>query len=205
MNYKNLFLLLLLLPLVAAAQTPFAYLSFDSIRHQMPEYRVAEQNIAALKDKYEQEAKHNEEEFQRKFNDFIIGQRDFPQNILHKRQTELQNLMESAIAFREECQELLRKAREEMMNNIDQQIKMAIEVVSMEKGYAFVMNTDSDATPFINTSACTNITHDVLVKLGLADPIVEEPVQLAEPLPGETQQGGAVEETVEPADYEVQF
>ena len=41
-----------------------------------------------------------EDEFNRKYEDFLEGQRDFPQTILQKRQLELQQLMEKNIEFR---------------------------------------------------------------------------------------------------------
>lgn len=72
------------------------YLSYDSLLHQMPEYRVMEQNMQKLRAQYAAETSYNEENFKRMFTDFLQGQKDFPQPILLKRQQDLQVELEKA-------------------------------------------------------------------------------------------------------------
>ena len=43
----------------------FGYISYKSVYEQMPEYATAKAAFEELKAKYEAEAKHSEEEFQR--------------------------------------------------------------------------------------------------------------------------------------------
>lgn len=178
---KLIITLLLVLPLGASAQAIFGYLSYDIVRRQMPEYAVAEKEIANLQQKYEQEAQRSEEEFKRKFSEYLIGQKDFPENILLKRQTELQDLMEKSIAFREECQELLKKARTDIMKSVDDKIDQAVSAASTEANLAFVINTDTKAVPIVNSSLCADLTLPVLIKLGIVqpepkpEPVIEEP------------------------------
>ena len=97
MRRLSFILLLLLTCFAAQAQTQFGYVSYDQILKEMPEYAKATQDLATLKAKYEAEAQKGEEEFQRKFVDFLQGQKDFPQAIMQKRQAELQSLMDNGV------------------------------------------------------------------------------------------------------------
>ena len=73
------FILPLLLSCIAvSAQIQFGYISYEQILKELPEYAQATQDLAALKATYEEEAQKGEEEFQRKFVDFLQGQKDFP-------------------------------------------------------------------------------------------------------------------------------
>jgi len=150
------------------AQVRLGYLSYESVMQQMPEYAQAQQNLADLKAKYEQEATRGEEEMQRKFTEFLQGQKDFPENILVKRQAELQSLMETGIKFRKECEALLQKAEKEFMNDVYSRLNQAIQTVGLEGGYAAVLNTDNNQCPFINPALGDDVTNNVLAKLGIA-------------------------------------
>ena len=145
----------------------FGYLSYDNVLRQMPEYAMAQQNVANLKAKYDQEATRGEEEFQRKFSEFLQGQKDFPENILIKRQAELQALMESGLKFRQEASELLSKAEGELMATVQGKLNEAIQAVGTEGGYGYILNTDGNSCPYINPALGENITSLVLQKLGL--------------------------------------
>lgn len=162
--------LLVLLPMLAAAQVHFGYLSYNSVLKQMPEYQEAQKNLTELKTKYDQEAKRGEEEFQRKFSEFLQGQKDFPQNILVKRQTELQDLMDKAVSFREECQKLLSEAEQQMMDNMSKKLDSAINEVGMTSGLFVILNTDDHACPFLNPALGEDVTTRVLTVLGIVTP-----------------------------------
>ena len=102
-HMKKLFIagLLALLWAVAAvsarAQAKYGLVSYDSLLHQMPEYVEVQRKMAGLKQKYEAEAHYNEESFKRMFTEFLEGQKDFPQNIMLKRQRDLQEAMEKGL------------------------------------------------------------------------------------------------------------
>ena len=68
----------------------FGTLRYDSLLHAMPEYATMQTRLADLRAKYEQEVAYNEESFKRQFAEFLQGQKEFPQNILLKRQREMQ-------------------------------------------------------------------------------------------------------------------
>lgn len=154
----------------ARAQVKLGYLSYESVLKQMPEYAQAQQSLADLKAKYEQEATRGEDEFQRKFSEFLQGQKDFPENILVKRQAELQALMETGIKFRQEAQDLLTKAEKELMAGVHARLAEAIRTVGLEAGYGAILNTDNNSCPFINPALGEDVTAPVMRQLGLTIP-----------------------------------
>ncbi len=170
---RKLSLLLVLLPLCASAQMRFGYVKYAEVCRQMPQYEQAKQQLADLQAKYEQEAQRSETEFQRKFSEFLQGQKDFPANIMQKRQAELQDVMERGIAFRKEAQQLLSKAEKDLMQDVYNQLNAAITNVGMEQGYAFILNVDDNSAPYINPQMGDDVTDHVRVKLGILQSLPE--------------------------------
>ena len=128
-----------------------------------------------LKAKYDREAQRGEEEFQRKFAEFLQGQKDFPENILLKRQHELQDLLAKSIAFKEEAQKLLSQAEKDLQADMVYLLNEAIRAVGVERGYACILNTDGNTCPFINPAMGDDVTNYVKEKLQL--PISTTPEQ----------------------------
>lgn len=164
--YKKLLLVLaLLLPLQLLAQTHFGYFSYKTVTDSLPDMIAAKQSLDVLKGKYAAEIKRTEEEFNRKYADFLAGQKDFPQNILLKRQRELQQLMEAGIAFRKDCEKQLAEAEKNIYAPVKEKIQMAIVAVGTEGNYDFVVNTDANAFPFINSLRGEDVTMKIRAKL----------------------------------------
>ena len=135
---------------VAAPVLKFGYLSYDLALRQMPQYAAARQKVADLRTSYDKEAKRVEDEFNKKYEAFLEGQRDFPRTILLKRQTELQEYMQRNIAFKEEMQRELKKADTEAMAPLKEALKGVLDTLVSERGYAFILNTDGNAFPAIS-------------------------------------------------------
>lgn len=155
---RLLILLVCFLSLTAQAQTEtaavsvfrFGYLSYDSALYSMPDYAIAQQSLAELRAKYEAEQKRVEVEFNRKYEEFLEGQKDFPPTILRKRQTELKDMMERNIAFRQVGQQELRRAELDLMAPLRQRLSAVLAELANRRGLALILNTDSDAAPYIN-------------------------------------------------------
>ncbi len=168
-------LFLLLLPLTVAAQVKFGYLSYRTLCQELPQYVQAQKELNDLKTVYEQEATRGEEEFQRKFTDFLQGQKDFPANILQKRQAELQDLMDRGVKFRKEAERLLAEAEQSLLRDLYKKLDEAIVAVGMETGYAFILNIDDNACPFINPILGDDVSNMVRGKLGIPVILDERP------------------------------
>ena len=164
---KKFFLLLFVmtLPLLSHAQFKFGYFSYDKALRSMPEYAVADANMKDLRRKYEAEMKRVEEEFNRKYEEFLDGQRDFAPTILQKRQTELQELLKKNVAFKAESEKLLRQAEIDAMDPLRKKLQAAIQQVGAEGGYAFILNTDGDACPYIDPTMGEDVSEMVIKAL----------------------------------------
>ncbi|MBP5770792.1 MAG: OmpH family outer membrane protein [Bacteroidaceae bacterium] len=162
--------IVLMLPLTMLAQSQvvrFGYLSYNAVFEQMPEYKQSQKDFAALKEKYDAEATRAENEFQRKFAEFLQGQKDFPASIMQKRQAELQELMDKSINFRQKSRGLLRQAEKDMQQPIKSRLEEAIKAVGSELGLIFILNTDGNSCPYVQPEAGVDVTGPVLTKLGL--------------------------------------
>lgn len=163
MFMKKLLLLLsfMLLPFVADAQVlhlKIGYFSMDSVLHAMPEYVASQKNMADLTAKYEAETKRAEDEFNKKYEEFLDGQRDFAPSILKKRQAELQELMDKNVAFKKESLRLLDQARNEALASLKAKVNAEIKRMGETQGFVVILNTDGDAAPFIASTISENLT-----------------------------------------------
>jgi len=145
----------------------FGYLSFDNVMKQMPEYDTAMNDYKVLQERYAAEARRSEQEFNQKYVELLEGQKDFPENILKKRQKELQNLMEQGLQFRKEAERLLEKARKELMLPVEARLKAVLKSIGDEQGYAYILNTDGNNYPYINAQVGEDITAVVRARLGV--------------------------------------
>ena len=133
----------------------FGYLSYDE----------AQQTVASLRDAYERELERSEEVFSKQFSEYVDGQKTFPENILLKRQNELRQTMEQSLQFKREAKALLDEKEKEVMDALHVEVDRAIRAIGLERGYAFVLNTDGHACPFINVDLGEDITGLVLQRL----------------------------------------
>lgn len=140
----------------------FGYLSYDSALAAMPDYALVKQQLADLRQAYDAEMKRVEEEFNRKYEDFLEGQKDFPRTILLKRQTELQEMLQRNLQFKHEGLRELEQCEREMIAPLRSQLNEAIAKVAREKKLALVINTDANACPFIEPSMGEDVTADVM-------------------------------------------
>ena len=149
---KKLFLLIVLgvLSLTANAQTRFGYFSFDNVLKSMPDYVMAQRSIDDLRQKYDAEMKRAEDEFNSKYEEFLDVQTDLVPAILRKRQAELQEMMQKNINFKNESQRLLKQAEADAFAPVKNKLYNALTKVGQAQGYAFILNTDGDACPYVN-------------------------------------------------------
>ncbi|MBR2151030.1 MAG: OmpH family outer membrane protein [Prevotella sp.] len=161
-----LVLMMALMGLAGYAQTnvtsvKYGYLSYDSVMKAMPEYAQMQSELAELRSQYEAEQKRVEDDFNKKYEEFLDGQASFPKTILQKRQGELQEMLDKNIAFKKESQKMLCEAEANLQESFRGFINMAVETIGKARGYAFILNTDKDALPFINPEMGEDITKDV--------------------------------------------
>ena len=151
-------------PVVASAENPatpaakYGYLSYSQVLENMTEYKVAQQQLKELRNKYEMEAQYNEATFKRQFAEYLQGQKDFPQSIMLKRQRDLQEALEKSLAFREEAERLLKQAEAEVLAPIKSRLDNAIRMVGGAYNLDYIYNLDTNAMPYVNPVLVMDVT-----------------------------------------------
>ncbi len=143
----------------------FGYFSYSEALRTMPDYTIAQRTIDDLRAKYDKEMMRVEEEFNQKYELFLDNQQDFAPSIRHKRQAELQELMQKNMAFKEEARRLLKDAEDKAYAPLREKISAALQKVAREKGLAFILNTDGDAVPFVDPTTGFNVQADMSAAL----------------------------------------
>jgi outer membrane protein len=168
MKKTFLFLFLTVVSLAVSAQDAkdpvaikFGYLSYDSVMVSMPDYANFMTSMAQLREQYEAEQKRVENDFNKKYEEFLDGQATFPKTILQKRQSELQEMLDRNIDFKKQSQKMLSDVEANLMNTIKTTINTAVSTVAQKQGLAFVLNTDKEAVPFVNPALGEDITEAV--------------------------------------------
>ena len=124
------------------AQIRFGYLSYSQTLQSMPDYSRAKNNLDALRK-------------------LLEGMNDFAVSIRNKRQSELQELMEKNMAFKQEAQRLLKNAETDAMTPLREKLSAALAKVAQERGLAFILNTDGDALPYVDSTQGEDVTEYV--------------------------------------------
>lgn len=140
-------------------------LSYDSALKAMPEYALQQQKLAELKTEYDKELKRVEDDFNRKYEEFLDGQKEFPKTILYKRQTELKELMERNVTFKANSRRELAEAERAAMLPLRQKLNKLLAEMAQERGYALILNTDGDACPYVAPSMGEDISEAVIERL----------------------------------------
>ena len=78
--------------------------------------------------------------------------------MMQKRQAELRELMEKNIAFKAEATRLLQQAENDAYAPLKAKINEEAKKIGKQKGFAFILNTDNNAAPYLNEEMGENIT-----------------------------------------------
>ena len=144
-----------------ATTMKFGFLSYDSVRQSMKEYAEMQQQVATMRSAYEAEMKRVENDFNKKYEEFLDGQKNFPTTILQKRQSELQEMLDKNIAFKNESLRILNETEAQLLESINLMVKICVQQVGQKHGYAFILNTDADALPWLNPEMGEDVTEEV--------------------------------------------
>ena len=139
----------------------FGYLSYEAALKAMPENAAVLMKMDSLRSAFQEELQRVENEFNRKYEDFLEGQKDFPRTILLKRQTELQEMLQKNIQFKQQSIDELKQTETLLMAPLRTRLNAAIATVAREQRLALVINTDANACPFIEPTMGVDVTEAV--------------------------------------------
>ena len=152
-------------PAAAAAQLKIGLVSYSQALQAMPGYALTQQRLAELRAQYDKELKRVEDEFNRKYEEFLDGQKEFPKTILMKRQTELKELMERNVAFKANSLRELADAEVAAMKPLKEQLNGVLAEVAKKHGFVMILNTDADACPYIDPTMGVDVLPMVMEEM----------------------------------------
>ena len=106
------------LPLGAMAQTKFAHMNSQEVIVTMPEYTKAQADLDAMSKEYQTEMQRTQEEFNKKYQEFLAQADSLPKNIAERRQKELQDMAQRQEQFQQEAYQSMQKAQQDAMTPI---------------------------------------------------------------------------------------
>ena len=158
---KLIVLLLMILPLGAIAQEVKIAFCKNSKRCLCYAGGIwYGKQMADLNEKYRVELKQMQDEYQKKYSDFVAQQDSLTENIKLRRMQEIQDIQERMDNFVQVAQQDVQKKQQELLQPIQQKLHEAIQKVGEEKGYTYTIDPAAllytgtnavDATPFVRT------------------------------------------------------
>ena len=160
---KLIALLLVLLPFVGAAnaqEAKIAFVNTQEVFMALPEVADMRKQIDDLNANYQKELETMQNEFQKKYSDFISQQDSLTENIKVRRMQEVEDLRQRMDNFVQVAQQDVNKKQQELIAPIQQKMADAIKAVGTEQGYTYIIDPQVllytgpnaiDAPPFVKT------------------------------------------------------
>ena len=129
--------------LTTASAQKIAHIHLDSLSNLMPETKVAKGVAEAYFNDLKKTSGAMEEEFQKKYNDYLQAEAGMTDLVKKTKQEELQSLQTRMQDFNQQAQMDYQKKSAELTAPIMAKAKKAIEAVAKEGGYKYVLDTSA--------------------------------------------------------------
>lgn len=151
-----------------AAQTvqQIAFINSNELLEAMPDKIKASEQLMDLNNKYKEELKVMQNDYNKKYSDFISYQTSMADNIRLRRMQELYELERQINEFMKVAQEDIQNQEKALIEPLRQKIKDAIYQVGIEYGFVCIYDLANPAIAFVTPEA-TNATLYVRQKLGI--------------------------------------
>ena len=163
---KLIIFLLMMLPLgVFAQESKIAIVNTQEVIQAMTEFATMQKQMADMEAKYKNEMQVMQDEYNKKYSDFVAQQDSLTENIKMRRMQELQDMEQRTQNFIQISQQDFQKKQGELFTPIQDKLKNAIKAVGDEKGYTYILdpqivlyqgNTAVDATQFVKAKLGIN-------------------------------------------------
>lgn len=164
---KLIILLLMILPLgVFAQEAKLAIVNSQEVMMAMPEINAMQETLKQMNDKYMGEMKTMEDEYQKKYADYIAQQDSLTENIKLRRMQELSDIEQRVTNFTQVARQDMDKKQQELFAPIQDKVRNAIKAVGDEKGYAYILDSNPGMVLYTGNTAI-DATPLVKAKLGL--------------------------------------
>ena len=165
---KLIIAVLCCLPMGMMAQTTLKFGTVNSaeVIAAMPERAAAEQQLQDLSKKYEDEFVKIQEEFTKKYKEYMALGDTIPETIRARRMQEVQDSQSRIESFREMATQDIQKQQEALFAPVQQKLMDAIKAVGAEGKYTYIFDL---AYPIViyQGAPSEDVTPLVKAKLGL--------------------------------------
>lgn len=170
---KKIILILTFTFLSVFVQTTFAqtvqqiaFVNSNELLEAIPEKVAATNSINVLNQKYKEELQVMQNDYNKKYSDFISYQNSMADNIRLRRMQELYELERQINKFMKVAQEDIQNQEQALIVPLRQKVKDAINEVGIEHGFVCIYDLANPAIAFVTPDA-TNATPLVKRKLGV--------------------------------------
>lgn len=163
---KIVLAVMLALPLGAMAQTKFGHMNSQEIITVMPEFTKAQADLDAMSKQYQTEMQRTQEEFTKKYQEFLAQADSLPKNIAERRQKELQDMSQRQEQFQQEAYQSMQKAQQDAMTPIYQKLETAVQAVGKAEGVIYIFDMARIPLAYIGAESI-DLTAKIKAQLGI--------------------------------------
>ena len=161
---KIALLMMLILPMGVFAQNlKFGHINAMEIVSAMPEYTKAQSELQALNKQLGQDLQRSQEEFSKKYQEFMQQKDSLPAVIAERRQKELEDMMQRQEQFQAKAQQDMEKANNDLMAPVYKKLDDAITA----EGVIYIFDMARTPIPYVNEAQSINLTPKVKTQLGI--------------------------------------
>ena len=159
--------LMFILPLGVMAQAKFAHLNSQEIITVMPEFTKAQADLDAMSKKYQEEMQRTQEEFNKRYQEFVAQADSLPKTIAERRQKELQDMQTRLEQFQQNAQQTFQMEQQKYYAPIYKKANEAITKVAKAGGYTYVIDLSAGAVIYVDDANAKSISDDVKRELSI--------------------------------------
>jgi outer membrane protein len=162
---KFLLFAFVMLPVVGFAQeAKIAYVNYSEVALAMPEYKQMVDSLQKKEQGFQTEMKSINDEYTKKYSDFISVQDTLDESIKIRRYQEIENIRVSAENFQQVAAQQMEELQQALIVPITNKLQKAVEEVGSENNLLYII--DSTALRYISQNAI-NATPLVKKRLGI--------------------------------------
>ena len=121
----------------------------------------------ALNKQLGQDLQRSQEEFSKKYQEFMQQKDSLPAVIAERRQKELEDMMQRQEQFQAKAQQDMEKANNDLMAPVYKKLDDAIKAVGAAEGVIYIFDMARTPIPYVNEAQSINLTPKVKTQLGI--------------------------------------
>lgn len=134
-------------------QVSVAYVHTNQLLEAFPEKEQATGQLLALSENYKKELELMQNEYNKKYSDYITYQSSLAENIKLRRMQELTELENRMQQFMQLAQEDIENQEKALLEPLKQKISEAIRAVGIERNYTVIYDLANPGIAFVSPSA----------------------------------------------------